>query len=297
MKHIKPSLRRTERGLFIELPRPVSYFGIMDRETGQGAPPPRMTRKSLRRRLALRYRARRGRHRPIPWLGYLLASVNLVAIAFFVLDLPLGLAAKSLPPRLVSLAGDVTDIARVAWILAAVGLLLIVGLLATHRVAVARDRLHPAHLVRMVLYAGISVLCASIVVNALKYAIGRARPLLFEQYGIFGFDPFHGDFLFQSFPSAHSANAGAFFAALALLFPRFRLVFLSLGLWIAATRVIVGVHYPSDVIAGLALGAWMSFAVAILFARFGLVFSTADTGWPRPRLSRPVDRDKSVKNL
>ncbi len=137
----------------------------------------------------------------------------------------------------------------------------------------------------MVAYVGLSVLSASIVVNILKYAIGRARPLLYDQYGIFGFEPFHGDFLFQSFPSAHSANVGALFAALALLFPRFRLLFVGIGLWLGASRIIIGVHYPSDVAAGLALGAWIAFAVAILFSRFGLVFSKDKINWPPPRLN------------
>jgi membrane-associated phospholipid phosphatase len=121
----------------------------------------------------------------------------------------------------------------------------------------------------------------------LKFAIGRARPLIYDQEGIFSFAPFNMDFLHQSFPSGHSANIGALFVALALLFPRFRLAFIGIGLWLGATRIIVGVHYPSDVTAGLALGAWLAFATSILFARFGLVFSIGrDGGWPTPRLSR-----------
>ncbi|MDE1996093.1 MAG: phosphatase PAP2 family protein, partial [Rhizobiaceae bacterium] len=135
----------------------------------------------------------------------------------------------------------------------------------------------------------------------LKYVIGRARPPLYEQYGIFAFKPFNGDFLFESFPSAHSANVGAFFVALALVFPRLRLLFISLGIWLGVTRVIIGVHYPSDVTAGLALGAWIAFAIAIIFSRFGLVFSAGPTGWPIPRRNpyfhRPVNCLKSVKKL
>ncbi|MFP3802318.1 phosphatase PAP2 family protein, partial [Paraburkholderia sp. SIMBA_027] len=73
-----------------------------------------------------------------------------------------------------------------------------------------------------------------------------------------------------------------------LLFPRFRLVFIGIGLWLGATRVIIGVHYPSDVAAGLALGAWLAFALSIAFARFGFVFSVGREGWPIPRLSRLI---------
>ena len=46
------------------------------------------------------------------------------------------------------------------------------------------------------------------------------------------------------------------------------------------TRVMVGAHYPSDVIAGLAFGAWFSLLTAIVFARCGLLFKLAPDGWP-----------------
>ncbi|MEZ2221951.1 phosphatase PAP2 family protein [Rhizobium sp. RCC_161_2] len=252
-------------------------------------------------RLARRYDLRRGRHRRLPWLGYALTTVNIVLLAFLVFDAPLGQAAKNLPPQLVAAAGAITDIGRLVWILATAVAVLAFSLLITRYLARPHARYQAANLVRKVIYVGLSVLSASIVVHLLKYAIGRARPPLYDQYGIFGFEPFHGDFLFQSFPSAHSAHVGALFAALALLFPRFRLLFAGIGLWLGATRIIIGVHYPSDVAAGLALGAWIAFAVAILFSRLGLVFSAAQTGWLRPRsshwLAYPADRLKSVKKL
>jgi len=139
---------------------------------------------------------------------------------------------------------------------------------------------------QMACYVGLSVVLASAIANPLKFLIGRARPLLYEQEGIFSFTPFSWDFLHQSFPSGHSANIGALFMSLALLFPRLRLVFIGIGLWLGATRVIIGVHYPSDVAAGLALGAWLAFALSIVFARLGFVFSVGREGWPIPRLSR-----------
>ncbi|MBB4570369.1 phosphatase PAP2 family protein [Rhizobium leucaenae] len=236
-------------------------------------------------RLARRYDIRRSRHRHLPWLGYTLTTINIVILAFLVFDTPLGQAAKNLSPRLIEVAGAVTDIGRLAWILAIIAVVFAVGLFVARR-SPTYGRYRAALLIRMVAYVGLSVLTTSFIVNLLKYAIGRARPLLYDQYGIVGFAPFHGDFLFESFPSAHSANVGALFGALALLFPRFRLLFIGIGIWLGASRIIIGVHYPSDVAAGLALGAWIAFAVAVLFSRFGLVFSTGQDAWPRPRLNR-----------
>ena len=91
-----------------------------------------------------------------------------------------------------------------------------------------------------------------------------------------------------SFPSGHSATAAAFYATAALLLGRWRgrparavLAGLAAGIAVAvaATRVLLDVHWLSDVIAGLALG-WAWFAVcAIAFGgrilRFGAAAETA----------------------
>jgi membrane-associated phospholipid phosphatase len=91
-----------------------------------------------------------------------------------------------------------------------------------------------------------------------------------------------------SFPSGHSATAAAFYAAAALLLGRRRgrstravLAALAAGIAVAvaASRVLLDVHWLSDVIAGLALGwAWAA-ACAIAFGgrllRFGATAETA----------------------
>ena len=91
-----------------------------------------------------------------------------------------------------------------------------------------------------------------------------------------------------SFPSGHSATAAAFYATAALLLGRWRgrparavLAGLAVGIAVAvaASRVLLDVHWVSDVIAGLALGwAWFS-VCAIAFGgrilRFGAAAETA----------------------
>jgi membrane-associated phospholipid phosphatase len=72
-----------------------------------------------------------------------------------------------------------------------------------------------------------------------------------------------------SFPSGHSATAAAFYASAALLIargrsPRWRSVLagsaVGIAVGVAASRVLLDVHWLSDVIAGLALG-WGWFAI------------------------------------
>ena len=262
----------------------------MQHDTENAPTLPDKTGRGFWRLMGVRYAARRAQHRSLPWLGYTLSVINIVALAFFVLDAPLGKTARDLPAALVAFAGDITNVGQMLRMLGAIVVIFVVGVLLARRLADLRRRYRVAYFSRMAAYLLISVLSASAVVHVLKTVIGRARPLVYDQYGILGFKPFDGHFLFQSFPSAHSTQIGAFCVALALLFPRFRLVFVGVALWIGATRVILGVHYPSDVAAGLALGAWFAFATAVMFSRFGLLFALSPNGFPVPRVRRLMRR-------
>ena len=63
-----------------------------------------------------------------------------------------------------------------------------------------------------------------------------------------------------SLPSDHATLAGAVLAALYFVDRRLAILATVVGVLLAADRVYVGVHYPGDVVAGLALGA----AVAVV---------------------------------
>jgi membrane-associated phospholipid phosphatase len=94
----------------------------------------------------------------------------------------------------------------------------------------------------------------------IRASVSRARPDLLRLTGFAGF----------SFPSGHATMAAAMFAAFALLFGRGRCravrsalaaVAVGLAVLVAASRVALGVHWLTDVMAGLALG-WMWFTVS-----------------------------------
>jgi undecaprenyl-diphosphatase len=104
------------------------------------------------------------------------------------------------------------------------------------------------------------VLGQVLVTNLTKVFVGRARPDIHRLTGFSG----------SSFPSGHAATAAATFAAVALLVGRGRsrrtkallaagAAFIAVA--VATTRVFLGVHWMTDVIAGLAMG-WAWFAVA-----------------------------------
>ncbi|GHH85552.1 hypothetical protein GCM10018793_54000 [Streptomyces sulfonofaciens] len=64
-----------------------------------------------------------------------------------------------------------------------------------------------------------------------------------------------------SFPSGHAASAAAFATGVVLESPRWGVAVVPLAGAVALSRIYTGVHYPSDVLVGAALGAGAAFAV------------------------------------
>ncbi|MEV0636632.1 phosphatase PAP2 family protein [Streptomyces sp. NPDC050619] len=89
-----------------------------------------------------------------------------------------------------------------------------------------------------------------------------------------------------SFPSGHSASAAAFATGVALESPNWGAVVAPVAFSVAMSRVYTGVHFPSDVLAGAALGAGAAFAVR------GMVPTRAQLLPPaRPRAEVPALAD------
>lgn len=95
------------------------------------------------------------------------------------------------------------------------------------------------------------------LVTLLRRVINRARPydaLRFEPVG----DAVRGKGL--SMPSRHTASAAAIAFAFAHAYPHPAVIALmgALSLLVAASRVVRGVHYPSDVLAALLISAGLA---------------------------------------
>jgi len=109
-----------------------------------------------------------------------------------------------------------------------------------------------------------------------KDLVGRVRPT---------FDPTAAT-LGPSFPSGHSATAAAFYAAAALIIGRTlpraarQLVIaaaVGIAVGVAASRVLLDLHWLSDVVGGLALGwAWFALTAAIFGGRLLVPTAAAD---------------------
>ena len=110
--------------------------------------------------------------------------------------------------------------------------------------------------VRRAVYFGLAVGGSALLNLVAKAVFVRERPSLWLSVA-----PEHS----YSFPSGHAMGAMSLAAAIILLlwFTRWRWPALVLGLgftvWVGASRVYLGVHYPSDILAGwTAALAWVS---------------------------------------
>ncbi len=112
-----------------------------------------------------------------------------------------------------------------------------------------------AYAAKASLFVFSTVALSGITVNILKFVFGRVRPELYFSENLFGFDWFHYGHSFASFPSGHSATAFGAWLAFALIAPRYRWFFITVGVLIASSRVVLTAHYVSDVIAGIYVGA------------------------------------------
>ncbi len=112
---------------------------------------------------------------------------------------------------------------------------------------------------RAALRGAASLAVASATVNVLgKRSVRRARPVLDAVPVI---RRLHRQPHTTSFPSGHSASAAAFAAGVALESPRWGAALAPVAASVAFSRVYTGVHYPSDVLAGAALGLGAALAV------------------------------------
>src|SRR5919201_819471 len=86
--------------------------------------------------------------------------------------------------------------------------------------------------------------------SALKRRTGRRRPYEVVPAVYAGAAPLDA----FSFPSGHTLHAVAFTMVAASYYPALGGVLAAFTLLVAASRVVLGLHYPSDVLAGAAIG-------------------------------------------
>ncbi|UJW85934.1 phosphatase PAP2 family protein [Devosia sp. SL43] len=171
----------------------------------------------------------------------------------------------------------ITDYGLSDWVLIpslAILLLALVAILVLRRLA--RLVAYEVALLSAFIFLGVGL--PGLMANGIKRLIGRGRPSEFEALGAFSFQNVFNDSSFQSFPSGHATTAIATAFVVGFLWPRWFAVFLVIGVVVGISRVPVGMHYPTDVFAGLVVGMLGAYLVRNGFARRGWLFRVGADG-------------------
>ena len=189
-------------------------------------------------------------------------------ISYFWLDRPLAEAMPAVDPVIHAAAGVLSALGnpRIWYLLAGAGIPLSWWLQRK-----GDDR------ARELLCVALALLTTWLVVAGLKYLTGRPRPPMFLDPGLYGFLFSAGAAEFRSFPSGHAACAFAVAVTLGrYLRPARYLLFAVAGL-IAWSRLVLGIHYLSDVV----VGAYLGVMIPVFISRLA-IFSRVPAVTERP---------------
>ena len=198
--------------------------------------------------------------RPVLGAGIVTAAVCVVLMMW--IDAPVALFLNNFQATpLVAGFKVITNLANsgIWYALALIGMGIALVRARVEASAAAQD------LLRRRLRAGVflisSMVASGVLINGIKLLVGRDRPRVLFSDGVAGFHPLAQSLTASGFPSGHAQSITGAMIAIAWIYPPLRFACLLVAVVISASRVIVGAHFVSDIIAG----AFLAIAVALIF--------------------------------
>jgi undecaprenyl-diphosphatase len=223
-----------------------------------------------RRSVAARYWARR---------SLVLAVLTAMVIALLMVALD-ATEIGWMPPRGTAALWPVriiTDFGKSTYVLWALGIFLALILLIAPRLSGWSRAVWMSFGTR-VQYVFLSVGLSVLIGDVLKGLIGRGRPFVGGEANPFNFAFGSWDEAYSSLPSGHATTAFALAFAVAALWPQARTLMFGYAIVIAASRLVLLAHHPSDVVAGALTGMIGAMAVRYWYAARHLAFTIRPDG-------------------
>lgn len=205
----------------------------------------------------------------------LMVLLGLVIINVLVsyIDLPLAEDMKHLDEGVVAFFRAITKAGDSKYYLIPLALILPFVLAARQAMAVGSVRRILSWSGSAIFFIFSAVAVSGLLINILKIIIGRTRPKLWFNEGLYGFAPFtFTDSAYHSFPSGHSNTIVCFALALSFFVPRLRVFLVLLAFSVAFSRVVITAHFLSDILVGGLLGLATTYWLRDVFTRRGWVF-------------------------
>jgi membrane-associated phospholipid phosphatase len=223
------------------------------------------------------------RLRDLTILEQVVLALSLIFLSLLLIDPFVLERSKLLVPEARKFFRTITDIGKSNWMLIPTGAAIALALVLRQRHVGFRNSAAYGLIASTIGFVFVSVGGAGLIANLAKNIIGRARPKLFDTVGPFEFKLFAFAPDYAALPSGHATNIFAFATVIAILWPRGRVLLYTLAAWIAASRVLIGQHYVTDVVLGAILGTAFPYFVRDRFAARRWLFERRPEGGYRIR--------------
>ena len=206
------------------------------------------------------------------WLvaaGVLIALLALISL----IDVEVTHLARNLPAEVIVVFGWITRLGESDWVL--IPTLVALPLVALSAALVPRGSLKRAlwELAQVCgfIFAGVGL--PGLFTAIVKRIVGRPRPEVMDAFGAFDLRTMSWlEWTHQSFPSGHATTGFALCFVVAFLFPRSYPWMLAFAALVSVSRIVVGVHYSTDIVAGAVVGILGAYLVRNVFVWRGWLF-------------------------
>jgi len=219
-------------------------------------------------------------------LEQVVLALSLIFLSLLLIDPFMLERSRALAPEARKFFRTVTDVGRSNWMLIPTGAAIALALVLRQRHVGFRNSAAYGLIASTIGFVFVSVGGAGLIANLANNIIGRARPKLFDTMGPLEFKMFAFDPDYASLPSGHATNIFALATVIAILWPRGRVLLYSLAAWLAASRILIGQHYTTDVVLGAILGTAFPYFVRDRFAARRWLFERTPEGGYRIRGAR-----------
>lgn len=137
--------------------------------------------------------------------------------------------------------------------------------------------------IRAWLFMAATMASTGILINIMKFVIGRERPRFYLADGLVEFHPLGLRIADSSFPSGHTQSIWTAMLSLSFIFPPLRPAFLIIAVVIGLSRIVVNAHYLSDVVMSIFIAVAATLLWRQWFQKDGISVTLADR---RPRANR-----------